>query len=244
MSRVATVVPDESDLLCEGCGYTLNGLPTSGNCPECGKPISASLGTHRNLSQVESHGGLGGFIQTTWAVLWRPKRFFRRLTTRTQSKPARRFATVHLILATGLFGFAALGHLNWIMDISSQRWIKLYGFIMSTMPVSVALLFFTLLGLKKLAAWLSAIEAKYWGMRLPYSVVLRGLDFHTAHYLPVGILAVAIVWGYRVLLECQIVSHRYDANYLYTLCGMVILSAIYLFQTYWIAMKAMMWANR
>jgi hypothetical protein len=79
---------------------------------------------------------------------------------------------------------------------------------------------------------------------LPGGRFLRGLDFHTAHYLPVGIVAVAVVWGYRVLLECQIVSHLYDAIYLYTLCGVVILSAIYLFQTYWIAMKNMMFANR
>src|SRR3954464_620053 len=27
MSRIAPVVPAETDILCEGCGYTLNGLP-------------------------------------------------------------------------------------------------------------------------------------------------------------------------------------------------------------------------
>lgn len=34
---------DEYTLLCEKCGYVIEGLDTDGNCPECGKPIAESI---------------------------------------------------------------------------------------------------------------------------------------------------------------------------------------------------------
>lgn len=38
------------DLPCRGCQYNLRGLPHSGNCPECGKPIRNSLPRGKELS--------------------------------------------------------------------------------------------------------------------------------------------------------------------------------------------------
>jgi hypothetical protein len=38
---------DEYTLLCERCGYVIEGLPTDGACPECGKPIAESLPERR-----------------------------------------------------------------------------------------------------------------------------------------------------------------------------------------------------
>lgn len=38
---------DEYTLLCERCGYVIEGLPTEGACPECGKPIAESLPDRR-----------------------------------------------------------------------------------------------------------------------------------------------------------------------------------------------------
>ncbi|MCC5823012.1 MAG: hypothetical protein LAT64_07290 [Phycisphaerales bacterium] len=38
---------DEYTLLCERCGYVIEGLPTEGACPECGKPIVESLPERR-----------------------------------------------------------------------------------------------------------------------------------------------------------------------------------------------------
>lgn len=37
---------DSPDRPCRNCGYNLFGLPTEGNCPECGEPIAASRKTH------------------------------------------------------------------------------------------------------------------------------------------------------------------------------------------------------
>ncbi len=102
----------------------------------------------------------------------------------------------------------------------------------------------SLIGVTALAAWLSAIEAKYWGMRLPHSVVRRGLQFHSACYLPVATLAVVIVYGHLLLLSAHLAGPSGGTAYLYTLCAAVIVSAVYLFVMYWIAMKNMMYANR
>ena len=71
---------------------------------------------------------------------------------------------------------------------------------------------------------------------------MRGMYYHAAHYLPVGIFASATVVTYHSLYH-----HLFDettlTKYLYILCGEIILAAVYLFQTYWIGMRNMMYAN-
>lgn len=245
MPPVATVVPAETDILCEGCGYTLNGLPETGNCPECGKPIAQSLGGHRKLSEFEIRPSLRTFLVTSAAVIFQPRAFYSNLTTRGTTRPAKLFVGVHCAIGATLFTVAIVGHTFWLAEMFTPA-----NFRLNLVALSVILLvapvftFVTLALLARLAGWLSAIEARYWGMRLPYPVVMRGLTFHSAHHLPVGLLAIAIVWGYRLLLDQQILDRTHGWIYLYTLCGAVIVSAVYLFYTYWIAMKNMMYANR
>lgn len=41
---------NEYTLLCERCGYVIEGLPTAGACPECSKPIQESLPERRRGS--------------------------------------------------------------------------------------------------------------------------------------------------------------------------------------------------
>src|SRR5258708_17235180 len=98
MPRVAPAVPDEKSILCESCGYTLDGLPPGSNCPECGKPASQSIDDDgRHLSAWEAGGDkpLRRFAATTWASIVRPSHFFRTLTTRKQIASAKAFAKIH-----------------------------------------------------------------------------------------------------------------------------------------------------
>ena len=50
--------------------------------------------------------------------------------------------------------------------------------------------------------------------------------------------------GYDVLYLRGIVSPDSYPYYFYGLCGVVVLAAVYLFNTYWIGMRSMMYANR
>src|SRR2546430_16884981 len=68
MASSAAAMPDERSTLCEGCGYTLDGLPDESNCPECGRPISESTSLERRrLPEWESSARAGGmaFVRAT-----------------------------------------------------------------------------------------------------------------------------------------------------------------------------------
>jgi hypothetical protein len=245
MSRVAPLVPAEADILCEGCGYTLNGLPEPGKCPECGRPIASSLGHHRRPSPFELDSSPAAFWKTTSLVLTKPASFYATLTTRADHPRAITFAFRHRLMAAVFFGAAAWGHLLWVEATMSPAGSAARRGVLLLWGILLPPLVFALMsGITRLAAWLSFLEARYWGMRLPQPTVRRGFRYHAACYLPVGLLAISLVWGHLLLLWSGFLDHRSATYYLFTLCGAVIASAGYLFYMYWIAMKSMMYANR
>ena len=239
-----------SDILCEGCGYVLNGLPADSRCPECGKPIDESVGHERIApSWEQSPRKSSGFLRTTLDVIFAPTQFYRTLAVRGSVDHARRFARVHWWIAAGLFGLTCATHTLWygyIMNsmrspLHEPRVLQLYAGAILVLSVAT---YFALDGITRLAAKLTNWEATYRGIRLPYDIVLRGMYYHAAHYIPVAIGAFATVIGYQVLLALGWLSYASGTTYLYILAAEVILSAGYLFQTYWIGMRNMMYANR
>lgn len=253
MPRVTPRVPELSEVLCSSCGYVLNGLVHTGVCPECGKPIVDSLGDDRKppaWETAEDSHRLMGFIRTTMRVILRPAQFYRTLNVRGSIEAARSFAKIHWLITAGLFGVTAathavspsgLGAFPDFPDFPGGPW-ALFAFL------AVLLSALTYVGLDlitRLASRLTTWEATYRGIRLPYNIVLRGMFYHAAHYLPVALAAMIVVEGYPLLW--RFFSQSLPALpmiYLYVLCGLVIVSAIYLFQTYWIGMRNMMYANR
>src|SRR5205809_126206 len=117
MARVAPVIPAETDLLCEGCGYTLNGLPQCGNCPECGKPISESIGGQRvppDWERAHDWRQRNRALRTTsWQVIFQPTRFYRTLATRRDIVPASCFARRVWKIAAVCLGLTAAIHATW-----------------------------------------------------------------------------------------------------------------------------------
>jgi hypothetical protein len=244
-----------TDLLCEKCGYVLNGLPDTSRCPECGTPIAESIGNHRHPPLWETPGvKSAGFLRTSAAVLFHPTNFYRTLAVHGSVPAAHRFARWHWWISATLFAIAALVHsvLFWLDIIPrfsrpSEKWtyIATAAAGLAILVVATYLTYLMLDGITKLAARLTDWEARYRGLRLPYDVVLRGMYYHAAHYVPVALLAAITVVGGQLLIAfsgLSINSTMYA--YVYGLSAEVVVSAAYLFYTYWIGMRNMMFANR
>jgi hypothetical protein len=256
VSRVATTIPDENALLCEGCGYILSGLPAGSRCPECAKPMAESLPETRGLPPWEQNGsvgaGIGLFLRTLGQVLCRPTWFFRGLVTRADLARSRRFARINNAIVSLLFGLAAYLQAYAILELaglgqltySARGGPSVCVRIVAGTLVCGGLCYAALALTNTLAAHLSAWEAGYRGLRLPYAVVVRGLHYHSAHYLPVGIVAALTVGAYHILLRLGLFPITWETYYLYLLGAEVVLAAIFLFWTYWLAMRNMMYANR
>lgn len=75
---------DEHDrvLLCERCGYRIEGLPHDRPCPECGRPVRSSLPGARSGSPWQNHGGQTGGLRTAAAALRRPAALFEQIKIR------------------------------------------------------------------------------------------------------------------------------------------------------------------
>jgi hypothetical protein len=227
----------------------LNGLPGSGNCPECGSPIDLSVSERIRTpppweDQDSGRSLWDRFFRTSVRIIFRPKRFFRNMTSRGQVQPAMNFARIHLAITALLLGTA--GWLHWVWfehDIVSfsppPTWLADLA-----LPGLWIAVYFAMSLLIRVATRLTAWEAAYRGYRLPHRVVLRALYFHTAHFLPVALAALLTVGGFTFLRSRGVFQLTSDTTYLYVLSGQVIVSAIYLFDTYWIAMRNLMYANR
>jgi len=63
---------DEFTLLCERCGYVLEGLDPEVACPECGKDIWKSLPERRVGTPWQHEQMFGPFVRTAWVTLSRP----------------------------------------------------------------------------------------------------------------------------------------------------------------------------
>lgn len=70
---------DEFELLCERCGYLVEGLPTGGNCPECGRSIESSLPGSREGSPWQRRPSAWSWLGTLWMVLVHPMRTAREI---------------------------------------------------------------------------------------------------------------------------------------------------------------------
>ena len=71
MGRTASWA-DEFTLLCERCGYIVEGLDAAGACPECGKPISESLPEQRVGTPWQRKPGVGSLVWTWWMTVRHP----------------------------------------------------------------------------------------------------------------------------------------------------------------------------
>lgn len=207
--------------------------------------IAESAPELRHASVWEQKPGVGTFLRTSWDVLVHPSAFFRSLATLDGLAGPRRFAWIHWGIVSVIFSATAFRH-NSIG--ASNAWTSLFsGTRLWARPmfyVLVALTFIIISETTRLAVKLTAWEAAYRGLRLPFNSAMRALYFHAAHYLPVALGAMITVYGFAWLLEHDQVAATAMLRYIYVIAAEVILAAGYLFKTYWIGMRNIMFANR
>ncbi len=75
---------DEYTLLCERCGYVIEGLPGDGGCPECGKPIAESLPERRTGTAWQVRPRLNQLPRTWWRSLRHPLRTLDQMRPRSK----------------------------------------------------------------------------------------------------------------------------------------------------------------
>lgn len=241
--------PSESDLLCESCGYILNGLDAAtmrdAVCPECGTPLADSVEPgRRRLAPIEEAWTPRTFWQTTWRAIAAKKRFYGALITRSDTPAVKRFGRIHRAAAGAIFALAATFHAAWLAEQWGVRWtwqnlamLAVFGGILFALSLPA-------LGwLTKLAVFLTTTESRFWGMRLPSRVVTRAMNFHAANYLPVALVALLVTAGFRLGLITGSMPVDWGVPYLWTLCTLVVLSAFWLFESYVVAMRRIRLAN-
>ena len=185
------------------------------------------------------------FVITTLQLIFMPTRFFRSMSSSGDLEKSGSFASGHYWIASILFGATAYIHGICVWPgLWYERPIQtrpVYGILMLCLFSAAA--YWLLVITAALAARLTAWEAAYRGLRLPHRVVQRALHYHSAHYLPVALAAFLTVVGHQVLIVKYPRIDPFGTRYPYTLCAEVILAAAYLFATYWIGMRNLMYAN-
>ncbi|MGA2499327.1 MAG: hypothetical protein ABSH20_16430 [Tepidisphaeraceae bacterium] len=247
MNRSAEV-PLSDALLCEACGYNLTGVPRDGLCPECGQAIAESLPSLRRppVWETAERPGYRQWLATSSAVILHTNRFFRQLAPRGDMERAARFARWHELLVCALFGLCLTLQLRWMLILPSRYSLTNSAASVVAAVAMVPLIFACVVVLRlatRLAVRLTQWEARYRGLRLPLPVVQRAMHYHAAHYVPVAIVATLTVAGYHLAVALDVLSELQGPRFLYVLSAEVLLGAAYLFETYWIAMRKLMWAN-
>lgn len=87
-------------MLCERCGYVVEGLPREGNCPECGRAVALSLPEMRVGSPWQQQPGFGAWCRTVGKTLWSPLKTVR--VVQIEETRARALRRLNIIVAAGL----------------------------------------------------------------------------------------------------------------------------------------------
>lgn len=175
---------NHDELLCEHCGYVLDGLSESSKCPECGTPVASSLPSAREGSAWQQRPGTGSWLRTLGSLASSPQGLFGRV------RPTPTWG----LLAVNL-GLSAV-----IVMVGGVIWEYVSG---SSLPSLYELSNAVLIGLGAAAGfgtltWIEMLGVGLWrrrsGRRLPPGVAWCICSHASYGWLISGLLA-AIGWA-------------------------------------------------
>ena len=140
-------------LLCENCGYVLDGTPTDSNCAECGTPVAESLPSIRTGSPFQRQPSLKSLIETVEATLTQTRAMFR--NCRMSYTEGRRLEQVYILIGVAAFAisFPIGGLFRYLLHGSSS-----VGYLVIAVPIAIggwALL--------TLLTWIERRGVRLWG---------------------------------------------------------------------------------
>lgn len=169
---------DEDTLLCEACGYVIDGMPRDGQCPECGKAVAESLPERRD--QAASLLTLARRPLRTWASM------------RIEDSEVAGKRTAARCMAAGLVvSFAVvIGWVPWwitqldIVTALFSTGVSALAAIMAATIVCVLLIVLT---------WIETCGLRFIGARRGFRVT-RDIAGTVCSHATLGWLAGSIVW--------------------------------------------------
>lgn len=185
---------DEYTLLCERCGYVVEGLATDGACPECGKPIAESLPERRAGTAWQRDPRAANLLRT-WAMsLFRPVRTLDVLAERPATDTRLRRWTLlasALLLSIGYWQYGAV-------DVIREKPVSAVVLVVFILACTLAV-WPVLLGLTLVETWGLSVIAKTRRFRVPLNA-RRAITAHgCVGWLLAGVSLCLVTAGLDVL---------------------------------------------
>ncbi|MCA9299425.1 MAG: hypothetical protein KDA28_10180, partial [Phycisphaerales bacterium] len=188
---------DESVLLCERCGYEIEGLALDTNCPECGLPVRTSLPQSRPGSPLQQ-GGAGATWRTTMALLKRPGRTMADLriepTERASKRMRRQFLLPGVLASLGVVLFVGIRDRS--PSVMVSRLAELAG-VLFGVTVAVVIVI-------SILTHVEVVGVRFWGNRHGRRITKRiaiNICAHAACGWSVGGLLIAVGLPLGELIE-------------------------------------------
>jgi len=240
-----TLWEDEYTLLCERCGYVIEGLDTDGACPECGKPIVESLPERRTGTpwQRDEEDSLRILAATWWQTLRSPLKTVDELQAEHHRS--------HKLLVFTLLATCAPATMAFVIfhfaktDLSMVPAALVLGLLMS-----VLLIFPSLFLMAKIEQFTLSFSARRRGWRVD-SVLAGSLCAHGTVCWLVGSAACPVFLALSFLADDhrwypEIGSLRIDASRIFSLLAVLTAFAgLLIFEGFvYIGLRRCKYANR
>lgn len=135
MSTMTTALTIEnSDLLCENCGYSILSLPEAGTCPECGRKRALSMPQARCGTPWQKRPGLMSWLQTAQFGAVSPKKYFD--TLQINQRGGRALLAINLSIAAAFLAHPLVGTLWFDPSRGLEVWTA-KGFLATAVSAAV-----------------------------------------------------------------------------------------------------------